>query len=190
MQTPIVRSQKPLSLHLFWLPGQDTSKSSRHIGDLIKSMIIDFPPTNWSINLYDYLLFSPLQIVPSNPSLHMHNPTMSSHVPWFEQRPSSGQSISVNGISYLKSYVDYHKCKWKDLYLKSCSTTVINRKIISLEQSRSCLPGSHVHCPTSVSQTPAPLQSAGHFSSRTWKKDNIRVQMIILWILCIITRAC
>ena len=85
----------------------------------------------------------------------MQDPIVSSQIPWFEQRPSSGQSNSVEmKISCLKSYL----------------IIAIERKIISLEQSRPCLPGSHVHSPTLVSQNPALLQSAGHFSSKDIKK--------------------
>ena len=89
---------------------------------------------------------------PSNPSLHMQDPIVSSQFPWFEHKPSSGQSNSVNGRYYVYKV-----------------TISIKRNIISLEQSRPCLPDSHVHCPMPVSQTPAPLQSPGHFNSRNKK---------------------
>ena len=36
------------------------------------------------------------QLSPSNPSLHMHLPVVSSQVPWNEQEPSPGQPISKN----------------------------------------------------------------------------------------------
>ena len=81
-------------------------------------------------------------------------------------------------------------CRKKISCLKSYLIIAIERKIISLEQSRPCLPGSHVHSPIVVSQTPAPLQSAGHFNSINKRIAKLQFNMHInLWSNFIITRA-
>ena len=39
-------------------------------------------------------------MLPSKPSSQIQVPVRSSHVPWFEHKPSSGQSNSTNGKIY------------------------------------------------------------------------------------------
>ena len=54
------------------------------------------------------LLALPLQVVPSKPSLQTHVPVMSSHDPWFEHKPSPGQSNSVDKYLVKITYISYH----------------------------------------------------------------------------------
>ena len=98
-----------------------------------------------------YRLFLPWHISPSNPSVQRQVPLDSSHVPWFEQSPSPGQSNSV-GNKFVG-----------ELYC-FCIVLVLNRYL--LEQSMPCLPEKHEHSPVDVPQFPALLQSSGHVNSR------------------------
>ena len=75
--------------------------------------------------------------------------------------------IITNSLVWTKAILWTIKfCRMKNFMSKKLLNFSVERKIILLEQSRPCLPGSHVHSPMLVSQTPALLQSSGHFSSR------------------------
>ena len=77
--------------------------------DRIHLKLITYLKINQKYRYWYWL--SPLQVFPSNPSLHMQDPTMSLQVPWFEHNPSSGQSNSVNRWFYVHKVTTYCNLK-------------------------------------------------------------------------------